>query len=95
MHPYVPKVLSDPVSGSQMSKAACSSLDETVSGAEWKHLSIPKVLEYLVAESPNFKSLLMEVVRSTGAHCKCCCTYPCQAVTTAVTMHASFMHQVN
>lgn len=60
-----------------ISRAARSSIDHTVGqhrvdiggvDADWTAMSVPKVLEYLIAESPNFKRLISDVLLCAGAH---------------------------
>ena len=74
-----PKVLDASSSQSKISKAATSSLDNTIGEAhrfasndggdiEWSSMSVPKVLDYLIAESPNFKLAMHDLLRCAGAH---------------------------
>ena len=70
------KVLDAPISASQITKAAASSLRTTIGAAhveiadgsdeDWKILSLPKTLQYLCNEAENFRLALREVVAQSG-----------------------------
>ena len=87
------EVLDATSSASSKSKAASSSLDHTVGEhrvefddgvADWTSLSIPKVLAYMIAESPNFKSLINDLLQSSDFNGEISSLVLCQAVTTAL-----------
>ena len=87
------EVLDATSSQSLISKAASSSLDHTVGEhrvefddgvADWTSLSIPKVLAYMIAESPNFKSLINDLLQSSDFNGEIFSFVLCQAVTTAL-----------